>query len=496
MTSRGSTSATPVPVHVGFAEPQPEEPPIPGAPPRNPLFRQRRATSALRDLEFDWGRHNLEPRWLGTEAGNCAAALEPSVFYNHGGAELHRFLTGTATRGETALVVAVIGDLDDDRPAHPLVSADSTLLLPGVEESIAGARLPQGAPVSLAPGLNAADRDLGLRLLNSNRSDGAWWSVSLHGNVMQPGVGGPAVQYEATGDLQPILIDELGHPVVAAWTPGEADQRWYVIPDDADWHTVLDWLVQQALPEYVPGALRRARSPLALDPTLQTPSETSARERLAALDAEYAHERRRLESELEQAKAAAEPIRDGLLYGTARVLESAVAAVLRAAGLEVLELDESLGDTASADLLASDGSERRLVEVKSAGGSASESLVAALLRHLQTWPQLRPHEPVGGGVLIVNNQHRLEAADRTPSVYARKEFTNSLTVPVISTMQLFEWWRKSDWTAIRTAMLTRPGSKPASAATATPAAQPDLQPADDERGSGRRRRFSLRRAPD
>ena len=136
-------------------------------------------------------------------------------------------------------------------------------------------------------------------------------------------------------------------------------------------------------------------------------------------------------------------------------MEDAVARVLRDAGLSVVELDEALGDTSSADLLVGDGSERRLVEVKSASGRANESLVAKLLGHLQTWARVAPDNPVSGGVLIVNHQHRLKPADRDVSVYQRKEFTDSLTVPVISAAQLFSWWRGQDWAAIRTAMFAR-----------------------------------------
>ena len=74
------------------------------------------------------------------------------------------------------------------------------------------------------------------------------------------------------------------------------------------------------------------------------------------------------------------------IYGTGSELVDAVATVLTAAGLTVSDLDELLGDTSSADLLVSIGSNRRLVEVKSAGGNAGEKLVVALDRHLQTWP--------------------------------------------------------------------------------------------------------------
>jgi hypothetical protein len=245
--------------------------------------------------------------------------------------------------------------------------------------------------------------------------------------------------------------------VAAAWVPATGDQRWYVIPDATDWEAILDWLVQQALPFHVPNAMRRARSRQVLDPTLHTQAEVSARRALDELDAEYAAERRRLKDELEQASTTAEPMRDGLLYGTGAELENAVASVLSAAGFETIVLDDLLGDTTSADLLVTYQLERRLVEVKSASGRATEALVGQLQRHLETWPQLRPGEPVGGGVLVVNHQYRLEPHERAREVYSRQEFVAALTVPVLATRQLFEWWRNSDWEAIREAVLARPG---------------------------------------
>jgi hypothetical protein len=94
-----------------------------------------------------------------------------------------------------------------------------------------------------------------------------------------------------------------------------------------------------------------------------------------------------------------------------------------------------------------------LVEVKAASGNASEALVGDLQRHLATWPELRPQQPVGGGVLIVNHQHKLEPSQRAPRVYSRPEFVAALTMPVISTRTMFDWWRASDWSAIRQAVL-------------------------------------------
>ena len=103
--------------------------------------------------------------------------------------------------------------------------------------------------------------------------------------------------------LVPMLVDGLGVPVVAVWISPDADQRIYVIPDQTDGNAVLDWLVTQALPEYVPGALRRARSPQSVDPAWQSRAEMAASQALAELETTYAVQRARLDGELNAAKA-------------------------------------------------------------------------------------------------------------------------------------------------------------------------------------------------
>ena len=431
---------------------------------------------------LDWQTHGLQPRWLGMETSDCPAAMEPGFFAGGGDDERDRFLAGARRRGEIALVVAVIGDVSDDRPRGVLSQDHSSIYLAKTFTSVTGRRLPAGTRPSIAPGLGSADRDLAFRLLN-RPADAPWWSLHLSGAHLERGDGSGSVDYQAEGQLQAILVDGLGDPVVAAWIPPSADQRWYIIPDGTDWETVLSWLVQRALPEYVPGALRRARSPHFLDPDLQTADEFAARQALEEVEARYAGEKLRLEQALREAKERAEPVRYGLLYGTGAELVRAVAQVLTAGGLCTIDLDDELGGTRSADLLVgADGPPWRLVEVKAASGSAAENLVSHLQRHLETWPQLRPAEPASGGILIVNHQHRLHPSERAADVYSRPEFMSSLSVTVLSTMELFQWWRAADWTAIRTAVLgadppppTVTATVPAEAA-ATPATPPRRWP--------------------
>ena len=426
--------------------------------------------SALVDPGIEWQQHGVEPRWVGMETSDCAAALEPSIFHGHGATELQRFFAGAGARHETALIVATIGDVNDDSPRSPLATADASVSLPELRGTISGIRLPSGGRPSLAAELSPADRDLGLRLLN-RPDDAPWWSLKLSGVTLESGAGGGSTRYEPGGELEPILVDGLGDPVVAAWASAEDDQRWYVIPDATDWNGILDWLIHRALPAHVPGALRRVRSPHFIDPGLQTEGEATVRRALGDLEERYAEEKSRLEDALRRASAAADPVRYGLLYGTGAELVEAVGLVLARAGFTTVNLDLLLGSSASADLLVTYEQQRRLVEIKSASGNASEALVADLTRHLETWPQIRPHEPVGGGVLIVNHQHQLDPQERTSAVYRRREFVDALTVPVLGTRDLFEWWRASDWTWMRQEVLGE-RNQPAEEKPWTPMASP------------------------
>jgi hypothetical protein len=414
------------------------------------------------------------------DTSDCPAALEPSHFHSQGADELARFLAGARQRREPALVVSAIGAATDDTPRRVLSHFDDSVSLGTFFTRAAGRRLPTGTRPTIAPDLDPADRDLALRLL-ARPADAPWWALELHGTTLERGDGSGSERHEAEGELHPILVDALGDPVVAAWTPPSGEQRWYIIPDATDWATIVDWLVQRALPEYVPAALRRVRAPHFVDPDLQTAHELAARQALADVESRYVQDRLELEEDLRRAVAAADPIRYGLLYGSGRDLVAAVAAVLDAAGLPAVDLDELFG-TKSADLLVWAGN-RRLVEVKAAGGAAQESLVGHLHRHLATWPQLRPDEPVDGGVLIVNHQHKLHPSERTPGVYSRPEFVAALTVPVISTVALFDWWRRADWDAIRIAVLG-PDQTPTGAAEPVDATEP-VDPASRPR-DGRR----------
>jgi len=142
-----------------------------------------------------------------------------------------------------------------------------------------------------------------------------------------------------------------------------------------------------------------------------------------------------------------------------------VSAVLTDSGCDVTALDRLLTRTASADLLVAHRGRRRLVEVKSASGHAAERFVDDARRHLDTWPQPRPDIEVEDITLIVNHQTNTHPLDRSAAAYSRQEFVGSLTMPVITTVQLFDAWRQGDVDAIRHAVFPeaahpRPASDP------------------------------------
>jgi hypothetical protein len=106
-----------------------------------------------------------------------------------------------------------------------------------------------------------------------------------------------------------------------------------------------------------------------------------------------------LEHELATARDAAAALRMDLLYGTSHRLVDAVGSVLEDAGFTVENLDETLGEGSSADLLASEHDRHWLIEVKAALGNPSEDLVSDLDRHMHTWSQLGRTKQLSGSCL-------------------------------------------------------------------------------------------------
>ena len=142
-----------------------------------------------------------------------------------------------------------------------------------------------------------------------------------------------------------------------------------------------------------------------------------------------------------------------MLYGTGKQLVDAVRAVFESVGIAVVDLDESLGDSKNADLLCTYGGHSRLVEVKSASGSAPERAYQDLVRHLREWPNLPRSVPIEGGALVISHELRTIPLERSPRPYNRPEFLAAQTEPIITALELFAAWREEDASAIRRLLL-------------------------------------------
>ncbi|MFJ9521871.1 hypothetical protein ACIRPK_26905 [Kitasatospora sp. NPDC101801] len=408
---------------------------------------------AAEPAEPDWQALGVEARWIGTDTSTCAAVLSPVAGPATGSEEFKRYTAGARQRSETALVIASIGAGRTPTARNVFDQGfDHKIHLPNPYGWIGGRLLPAGVRPQLADNLDSAERDLALRLRN-RRPDSPWWGLTLVRGGPRPGYGHATIAPQPRkGELRPLLVDSLGNPVAGVWAPDDGSARWFVVPFGTDRGQLVDWLMQKALPLYVPGQLVRARSPLVRDPAFATRAEIL----LLAEQAEHqrAYELRKAELDVPLAKVReeADRLRLGLMYGTGRQLEDAVREVLAAADFTVTALDDELG-TQSADLLAELGGRRILVEVKSAASPAPQDLVGKLYKHMSTWPSLKRDAPLDGGLLVVNHQTRLPPQQRPAEVYSRGPFADSLKVPVVGSLQLLNWWREEDWAAIRQAVL-------------------------------------------
>lgn len=452
-------SQRPIPIHVGSETPtrwrEIEELQRKAGSNANPWLRDKRRPAVAGD-DIDWVASGLEPRWIGFDTADCAAALAPSVFHGQGADEFDRFRDGAANRGEIAIVISPIGGEEKSPHRMSIFQGSASVSIGGSDTSIAGRQLGLGAGVQLRQDLGEVDRQLGLRLLNL-RPAPQWYRLTLESQIfIQPN--GARVAGPPEGTLFPILETELGEPVVAVWLSTDGVERRYLVPSDVPWLQLLSWLSEQALPEFVPGTMERARRHLATDPSLMTRRERGARDVLADLEADYVVRKERLTEELLAAETAARSVREGLLYGTAGSLVKAVQLVLEAAGITVVDVDEMLGDTSNADLLCTFDGRSVLVEVKSASGSPSERLYQDMLRHLREWPHL-PHVPhVDGGALIVNHQTRKPPQERDVQPFTRPEFLAARSEPVVTTLGIFEAWREEDWDSVRILLFGEPAS--------------------------------------
>lgn len=405
------------------------------------LRDQRRPALAIEDP--GWVERGLDVRWIGDDTVDCVVTLEPGVYHGKGAGEYERFALGAKQRGELAVSVTTPSEPSGSIvPGYSnIFGGGSTVHLGGWNSYVSVSPLGQSSRVQLAEGVQGADRDLALRLIGE---DLQWATLQLEGSTEYPGSGGPARVYAPEGRLDPVLVTPLGEPVVAAWVSPDAVERLYIVPSNVEWDVVTDWLLDQALPELNPTALRRHRMLKAVPPELQTIAERAADDALRSFDAEVAERRAALVEAREAARSSADDMRDGLLYGRGDDLEAAVAQALGEADIQVQQLDIVLGEPASADLLCTLGSRSLLVEIKSVGGNASESLYATLVKHVDAWHVNPSRPPIDGGVLVVNHEHKKDPADRSPSPYTRQAFLDSQQYPVVTTVELFDAWRTGD----------------------------------------------------
>ncbi|MFJ5635046.1 hypothetical protein ACIQF5_20715 [Streptomyces goshikiensis] len=342
----------------------------------------RRPDSAVWPGGVHWAALGVAPRWKDQETGDCAAVLSPVLGPATASEPYRRYPAVARQRGETALVVACTGA---GERRHNVFSGTVApgIHLPDRYGSVSANLLPAGASPELADGLDHAEHDLGTRLLN--RPPDTWFRLTYRkeSGSSRPGV---TRMWPPPGEreLRPILVDGLGAPVAGVWMLAGGSSRWFVVPHGTDQRLLVEWLVQHALPAYVPGALTRVRSPLVRDPAFATDAEARLVETIA--EEQRAHERRQteLQQQLDALRAVADPLRYGLLFGTARPLKDAVHDVLVAAGAAVTRLDDVYG-IKSADLLAEYGGCRILIEVKSANNRPPQTLPDKLLKHLNTW---------------------------------------------------------------------------------------------------------------
>lgn len=408
---------------------------------------RRESRPQIAGAGLDWHRLGFEPRWVGDDPSMAVAAFEANNYAGRGSDEWQRFQAGAARRSELALYISTIRSQGPDGPWNVFTGGGSRVDLPYLSHkstlSFGGDGIALARPPEVADGLTATDRDLALRIKAERPLDENW--VTLR----------PIVHDRADffGTWTPLLITPDGHTVAGVWSaPNEADGstiRHYMLPSLPDYEPLLKWLVERAIPDLVPTAAARSRRYVAELPAFQSLREIELIEQSAALKSQHEAEAATLADVLQAERLAVAQVRDPLLFGTGATLEGAIATVLTDAGLVVRPLDVELGRTASADFAVEHAGRRLLVEAKSTGGNAPEKLVEALHRHLTTWPQIKPDEPLDGGVLIVNHQHKLPPSDRDREVYQRQLFVDSLDVQVISTLQLFDWWRLGDMPSIR-----------------------------------------------
>lgn len=416
------------------------------------------AAHSLVEQSFAWPE-SIAPRWRGQDTSRCVAGITTRTAQND---QLNRLRSGARVRGETAIVLVELADARGSRATLGGTPQDVVTLPSG--GSIGRRPLPIGVNAHVAEGLEAADKDLCLRIRNTHEATAPWFALTIGRSPMTLLHDLGSEEPSSIGTLHPLLVDDVGDTVAAVWLPEGKNERWYVFPIGSSWESLLGWLVDQAVPAYVPQAASRVRSFGTADVEFATTREREALDALRGFDERVASERAVFQAALKEAREAAAPTREALLYGRGDVLKRVVASVLASCGLQVEDLDATFGGGKSGDLLVSFEQRHWIVEVRSQSGSASEQNVSDVVKHMRTWSSLGRSEALEGGVLALNHNHKDAPAARPRVPYPRREFVESLPgfgVTVISTVQLCEWWALDYCDALRTAVTGSPSQYPA-----------------------------------
>lgn len=149
---------------------------------------------------------------------------------------------------EIALIIAMVGDIEDDNLRSVLSRPDSSVHLSKSFTKINGRRLPAGSRPEIAPDLEAADRDLALRLLNRaadarggrcTSAVSSWYAATtpgrsttrLRGKLHPILVDWAAIRAAILGTdlLPPTTVPEPPHAATAPWTPQPSLRlkRWW-----------------------------------------------------------------------------------------------------------------------------------------------------------------------------------------------------------------------------------------------------------------------------
>jgi hypothetical protein len=384
-------------------------------------------------IDFARATENLPP-WVELvevdhDTSRCVAAL---WFYDaQPRFGLARFLAGRRRMEEEALVLCGLNP------------GDAMRLLEGLD--VQARNLPPGTRARLGSDLERPDKDLAIRLTGPKSAETAW--LAINPNQPHP-------------DFHELVVDDVGEALTGVWIQKDPPERWYFFPYSADWQVILKWLVDVAVPGYVPKAIVRSRPQEVVEEGVLTPDELSLTRDIERVERESRHQLDDLNARLIRSRERANRLRVPLLFGTDDELKNAVAEILSNCGFTVEDLDKTFqGEEKSADLLLEFDDRYWLVEVTATAGVPRNREWEHLKGHESTWAYRRPDRSLSGRVLIINNSHR-EPPSARPSPYPQRDFKKVLDGVVIGTTALWSWHKDGNHEATRDAIMGVPGVYP------------------------------------